>query len=103
MLQNVNGKMLTSVKVSPNPLTSLTQDPQTSHSTLTQLSLTQFQKLFVPLPTLKRAIFAQLTHFYCFTNHSIIMGKVTSLYGKTTGKIGSIVFSTSGGETIARE
>lgn len=31
------------------------------------------------------------------------MAKVTSLYGKTTGKIGSIVFSTSGGETIARE
>lgn len=31
------------------------------------------------------------------------MGKLTSLYGKTTGKIGSIVFSTSGGETIARE
>lgn len=31
------------------------------------------------------------------------MGKVTSLYGKTTGKIGSIVFSTSGGYTIARE
>lgn len=31
------------------------------------------------------------------------MGKVTSLYGKTTGKIGSIVFSTSGCETIARE
>lgn len=31
------------------------------------------------------------------------MGRVTSLYGKTTGKIGSIVFSTSGGETIARE
>lgn len=31
------------------------------------------------------------------------MGKVTSLYGKTTGKIGSIVFSTSGGVTIARE
>lgn len=31
------------------------------------------------------------------------MGKVTSLYGKTTGKIGSIVFATSGGETIARE
>lgn len=31
------------------------------------------------------------------------MGKVTSLYGKTKGKIGSIVFSTSGGETIARE
>lgn len=31
------------------------------------------------------------------------MGKITSLYGKTTGKIGSIVFSTSGGQTIARE
>lgn len=31
------------------------------------------------------------------------MGKLTSLYGKTTGKIGSIVFATSGGETIARE
>lgn len=31
------------------------------------------------------------------------MGKVTSLYGKTSGKIGSIVFSTSSGETIARE
>ena len=39
-----------------------------------------------------------LFHYYSF-----IMGKVTSLYGKTTGKIGSIVFSTSGGETIARE
>lgn len=31
------------------------------------------------------------------------MGKVTSLYGKTMGKIGSIVFSTSSGQTIARE
>lgn len=31
------------------------------------------------------------------------MGKVTSLYGKTTGKIGSIVFATAGGQTIARE
>ena len=31
------------------------------------------------------------------------MGKITSLYGKTTGKIGSIVFATSGGQTIARE
>ena len=31
------------------------------------------------------------------------MVKVTSLYCKTKGKIGSIVFSTSGGETIARE
>lgn len=37
------------------------------------------------------------------SNTISIMGKVTSLYGKTTGKIGSIVFSTSGGETIARE
>lgn len=35
-------------------------------------------------------------------NH-FTMGKVTSLYGKTMGKIGSIVFSTSGGQTIARE
>lgn len=31
------------------------------------------------------------------------MGTITSLYGKTKGKIGSIVFSTSGGYTIARE
>ena len=31
------------------------------------------------------------------------MGKVTSLYGKTMGKSGSVVFSTSGGFTIARE
>lgn len=57
---------------------------------------------------MKRACFAVLPTspgilHYCFTNHSFIMGKVTSLYGKTTGKIGSIVFSTSGGETIARE
>lgn len=37
------------------------------------------------------------------SNTISIMGKVTSLYGKTTGKIGSIVFSTSGGENIARE
>lgn len=57
---------------------------------------------------MKRAFFALMSDcpnilHYCFTNHSFIMGKVTSLYGKTTGKIGSIVFSTSGGETIARE
>lgn len=55
---------------------------------------------------MKRTIFAQFVHFllYCFTNfNSIIMGIVTSLFGKTTGKIGSIVFATSGGETIARE
>ena len=97
--------MQTNVKLSLNLLTPPTQHRPTSHPTLTQLSLFRFRKKFVPLPTLKRAIFAPLLHFliYCFTNYSIIMGKVTSLYGKTTGKIGSIVFSTSGGETIARE
>lgn len=31
------------------------------------------------------------------------MAKQTSLFGKISGKIGSVVFSTSGGETIARE
>ena len=31
------------------------------------------------------------------------MARLTSLYGKTTGKIGSIVFSTTAGQTIARE
>lgn len=40
---------------------------------------------------------------YCFTNISIIMAKQTSLFGKISGKIGSVVFSTSGGETISRE
>lgn len=54
---------------------------------------------------MKRVCF---TLYYTFLSivsliSSIIMGIVTSLYGKTTGKIGSIVFSTSGGETIARE
>ena len=34
---------------------------------------------------------------------SIIMAKQTSLFGKISGKIGSVVFSTSGGETISRE
>lgn len=50
-------------------------------------------------------VFHPLLHFliYCFTNYSFIMGKVTSLYGKTSGKIGSVVFSTSAGEIIARE
>ena len=49
-------------------------------------------------------VFNTLTRSYLlFHYYSFIMGKVTSLYGKTTGKIGSIVFSTSGGETIARE
>ena len=40
---------------------------------------------------------------YCFTNHSVIMAKNTSLFGKVSGKIGAVVFSTSGGETISRE
>lgn len=31
------------------------------------------------------------------------MAKQTSLFGKLSGKIGSVVFSTSGGETISRE
>lgn len=31
------------------------------------------------------------------------MAKQTSLFGKVSGKIGSVVFSTSGGETISRE
>lgn len=31
------------------------------------------------------------------------MAKQTSLFGKISGKIGSVVFSTSGGETISRE
>lgn len=34
---------------------------------------------------------------------SIIMAKQTSLFGKISGKIGSVIFSTSGGETISRE
>lgn len=32
-----------------------------------------------------------------------IMGKVTSLQGKATGKVGSMVYSVSGGQMIARE
>lgn len=102
--------MQTNVKLSPNSLTSPTQPLPTSHPTPTQLSLLRFQKKFVPLPTLKK------THFIgrnsslhvpssivsLIFNH-FTMGKVTSLYGKTMGKIGSIVFSTSGGQTIARE
>ena len=31
------------------------------------------------------------------------MGKVTSLQGKATGKVGSIVYSVSGGQMVARE
>lgn len=104
MLQNVNSQLQTNVKLSPYSLTPPTQDRQTSHPTLTQLSLLRFRKKFVPLPTLKWVIFAlSYTILLLFHYYSFIMGKVTSLYGKTTGKIGSIVFSTSGGETIARE
>ena len=97
--------MQTNVKLPPNSLTSPTQPLPTSNTSLGQLSLLEFQKKFVPLPTLERVIFARSSYFliYCLTNISIIMGKVTSLYGKTMGKIGSIVFSTSGGFTIARE
>lgn len=96
--------MQTNVKGRPNSLTSPTQDRQTSHATLTQLSLFEFREKFVTLPTLKWVIFTPSYTFLSIVSLiSIIMGKVTSLYGKTTGKIGSIVFSTSGGETIARE
>lgn len=102
--------MQTNVKLSPNFLTSPTQPPLTSHPTLTQLSLLEFQKKFVPLPTMQKVDFIApgiLLHVP-FSIVSLIfnhftMGKVTSLYGKTMGKIGSIVFSTSGGQTIARE
>lgn len=53
---------------------------------------------------MKRVIFTTLTlFFYCSTNYSIIMAKQTSLFGKISGKIGSVIFSTSGGETISRE
>ena len=102
--------MQTNVKLSLNSLTSPTKPLPTSHPTLAQLSLVEFQKKFVPLPTMKKANFiGQISSLHVpFSIVSLIfnhftMGKVTSLYGKTMGKIGSIVFSTSGGETIARE
>lgn len=100
--------MQTNVKLSPGSLTSPAHPPISSNPTLTILSLFEFREKFVPLPTMEKTNFVgshYLLHvpFYCFTNISIIMGKVTSLYGKTMGKIGSIVFSTSGGQTIARE
>lgn len=102
--------MQTNVKLSPNFLTSPTQPLPNSHPTLTQLSLLEFQKKFVHLPTMQKVDFIApgiLLHVP-FSIVSLIfnhftMGKVTSLYGKTMGKIGSIVFSTSGGQTIARE
>lgn len=37
------------------------------------------------------------------SNTFSIMAKQTSLFGKISGKIGAVVFSTSGGETISRE
>lgn len=96
--------MQTNVKLSTKSLTTPTQDPPTSHATLSQLSLFRFQKKFVTLPTLKWVIF---THYYTFLSIvsliSIIMAKQTSLFGKISGKIGSVIFSTSGGETISRE
>lgn len=102
--------MQTNVKLSPNSLTSPTQPPPSSHPTLSQLSLLEFQKKFVPLPTMKKTHFiGQNSSLHVpFSIVSLIfqsftMGQVTSLYGKTMGKIGSIVFSTSGGKTIARE
>lgn len=102
--------MLTNVKLSPNSLTTHTQPRHTSHPTLTHLSLWRFQKKFVPLPTMQKVDFIahRIPLHIPFSIVSLIfnhftMGQVTSLYGKTMGKIGSIVFSTSGGKTIARE
>lgn len=102
--------MQTNVKLSPNSLTTPTQPPPTFHPSLGQLSLLEFQKKFVPLPTMKKTRFigrnsslhVPFSIVSLIFNH-FTMGKVTSLYGKTMGKIGSIVFSTSGGQTIARE
>ena len=102
--------MLTNVKLYPDSLTSLTQPLPTSNTTLGQLSLLEFQKKFVPLPTMKKTHFiGQYSSLHVPSSivslifQSFTMGQVTSLYGKTMGKIGSIVFSTSGGKTIARE
>lgn len=102
--------MQTNVKLSLNSLTSRTQPLPTSNPTLTQLSLLEFQKKFVTLPTMQKVDF--IAHriplhvpssIVSLIFQSFTMGQVTSLYGKTMGKIGSIVFSTSGGKTIARE
>lgn len=38
-----------------------------------------------------------------YSNYYYIMGKLTNLNGKATGKIGAIVYSVSGGQQIARE
>lgn len=37
------------------------------------------------------------------SNTFSIMGKTTSMWGKTTGKVGGLVYATSGGEQIVRE
>ena len=55
------------------------------------------RECFAVLPT------SPLVLHYCFTNHSVIMAKQTSLFGKISGKLGAVVFSTSGGQTISRE
>lgn len=62
MLQIVNSEKLTNVKVYPYSLTTPKQLLPTSHATLTQLSLAEFQKLFVPLPTLKSGTIHHLSH-----------------------------------------
>lgn len=43
---------------------------------------------------------AEPPNYFCYY---YIMGKVTSLQGKATGKVGSMVYSVSGGQMIARE
>ena len=62
MLQSVNSEKLTKVKNPPNSLTTPTQVLPTSHLTLTYLSLAEFQKLFVPLPTLKSGTIPHISH-----------------------------------------
>lgn len=89
--------MLTSVKTPHSALTSSRQAPPNSHLTPTNLPLLGFRDIVCTFVDVKKP---NLSSNYYFIS---IMGKVTSLYGKTTGKIGSIVFATSGGETIARE
>lgn len=110
MLQSVNNYLQTNVKLSRNSLTTPTHPPPNSHPTPTQLPLWRFQKIFVPLPTMKKTHFIGRnsslhvpSSIVSLIFQSFTMGQVTSLYGKTMGKIGSIVFSTSGGKTIARE
>lgn len=96
--------MLTNVKLFLNSLTTIGQLRPTSHPTLTQLSLFRFREKFVTLPTLKWVFFTLSYTFLSIVSlNLIVMAKQTSLFGKISGKIGSVVFSTSGGETISRE